>query len=513
MTNVGAAPSRPSPLVPGYYLDRYELLCPLAEGGMGSVWVSRLIGKHGFEKHVAIKTLLPQFATDDRFRTMFLDEARIASRIQHTNVAQILDLGEQHEILYLVMEYVDGDSLSRLARALARKKMQIPQNILLRAVADACGGLHAAHELAGPDGAPLGVVHRDVSPQNILISTLGTSKLIDFGIAKARDRAGGDTNAGILKGKLNYMAPEQAIGATMDRRTDIFAVGAVLYHLLAGHPPFEGENQLATLHKLTSTQPPTPMPKSVPPAVVAVVKRALARKREERFRSAAELQAAIEAAMLQSHLTCTTSEVARFVKEHLAERMAKRKAAIDLALAAAAERQRIREKLRPPMSEASMVQSASSSGPIGALSEADLRALQALAETSSPGAASASGVIPSPEHTGSPITLKPAVGRRGLLAVAVGATLVLAVAGTLTLQSILRQSPAPQTIVVLSAAPPTTVVVPPPPPPTTSAVSIDDIPSASAETPAVSARHKVRHTAPASTEPANRERHRGNYGF
>src|SRR5581483_11740872 len=189
-----------SPLVPGYYLDRYELLCPIAEGGMAQVWVARLRGKHGFEKFVAIKTILPKFQTDERFQKMFLDEARIASRIEHPNVAQILDVGEQHDITYLVMEWVDGDSLSRLYRALRKKGMTLPLHVLLRVVADACAGLHEAHEQ--------GVVHRDVSPQNILVSQRGVAKVIDFGIAKARDSAVGvETNAGLLKGKIHYMAP------------------------------------------------------------------------------------------------------------------------------------------------------------------------------------------------------------------------------------------------------------------------------------------------------------------
>ncbi len=336
-----------SPLMPGYFLDRYELLCPLADGGMASVWVARLRGKHGFEKLVAIKTILPQFAADERFQQMFLDETRIASRIEHANVAQIVDVGEQHDITYLVMEWVDGDSLSRLYRALKKKNIALPMNVLLRVVADACGGLHAAHELRDDRGALLGVVHRDVSPQNILVSSRGMAKLIDFGIAKARDRVVGETNAGLLKGKIHYMAPEQALGGVVDRRADVFAVGALLYHLLSGAPPFDGPNQLAVLQRLTSRQPPMPLSNAVAPQVAAVVRRALAYSPDARFATAAELQAAIESAMIETRLTCTQAQVADFVAAHGASRTASRKEAIDLALSAAAERARVRDVLRP----------------------------------------------------------------------------------------------------------------------------------------------------------------------
>jgi serine/threonine protein kinase len=347
MSDAPASVPPSSPLMPGYFLDRYELLCPLADGGMASVWVARLRGKHGFEKLLAIKTILPQFAADERFQEMFLDEARIASRIEHANVAQIVDVGEQHDITYLVMEWVDGDSLSRLYRALKKKNVALPMNVLLRIVADACGGLHAAHELRDDRGVLLGVVHRDVSPQNILVSQRGMAKLIDFGIAKARDRVVGDTNAGLLKGKIHYMAPEQALGGVIDRRADVFAVGAMLYHYLSGAPPFDGPNQLAVLKRLTSGQPALPLPARVPRPVAAVVMRALALSPDSRFATAADLQAAIEAAMIESGLTCTQAQVATFVGDHGASRTASRKEAIDLALNAAAERARVRDVLRP----------------------------------------------------------------------------------------------------------------------------------------------------------------------
>ena len=347
------SPTGSSPIAPGYKLDRYELLCPIAEGGMASVWVARQRGKHGFEKLVAIKTILPKFAADPRFREMFLEEAHIAARIEHLNVAQIFDLGEDHDILYLAMEYVDGEALSKLNRACQRKGVKLPPGIVMRVLADACAGLHEAHELRDGDRL-LQVVHRDVSPHNILVSTKGIAKLIDFGIAKAQSRIGHDTNSGVLKGKIQYMAPEQALGRPVDRRADVWAVGAILYHLLAGRPAYEGDNQLATLHLLGSGRPPVPLPDSVHPSIRAVVRVALAHSADNRYATAAALREAIEDAMVEAMVPTTASDVAAFAAEHLGERTEKRRQSIELALAAAAERRRVEELLRPPQDRGSL---------------------------------------------------------------------------------------------------------------------------------------------------------------
>ncbi len=360
------------PLEPGHRLDRYELLCPIAHGGMASVWLARFVGKHGFEKLVAIKTILPEYASDTRFQQMFLDEARIASGIEHVNVAQILDLGEQHEVLYIVMEWVDGDSLSKLHRSVEARGERIPLGVTLRLVADACGGLHAAHELTDKAGKLLGVVHRDVSPQNILVSSKGNAKLIDFGIAKALDRISGDTNAGLLKGKIQYMAPEQSRGGLLDRRADVWAAGAVLYYLLSGRPPYDGDNQLATLHMLTSGQPPPPLPGDIPGPVHDLVFRALAHHVQDRTPSAADLQKQLEQAMLMCGAYTTTTDVAAFVAKELGARAEARKKAIDVALAAAAER-----ALSPNTQTGIAPIATQSSPPAGSPSNSGARAISA----------------------------------------------------------------------------------------------------------------------------------------
>ncbi len=350
-------PPPETPLGPGFRLDRYELVCPIAEGGMASVWVARLVGKHGFEKLVAIKTILPKFASDARFQTMFLDEARIASGIDHTNVAKILDLGEEHNVLYLVMEYVDGEALSKLQRFLARRGIPMPHGIILRIMADASAGLHAAHELQDRDGGTVGVVHRDVSPQNILINTQGVAKIIDFGIAKVLDGSPAETSSGVLKGKIQYMAPEQALGQVLDRRADVWAVGAVLYNFFAGRPVFDADSQLAALQLLTSGTEPAPLPATVPEPIAEVIMGALKHDLDERWATAAVLQHRLEKAMASLGCQTSTSEVAAFLKKHIAERTASKKQAIERAIATL--RERPDQVPLPPSSHAPSIPSSS----------------------------------------------------------------------------------------------------------------------------------------------------------
>ena len=341
-----------TPLSPGDRLDRYELICPIASGGMASVWVARLKGKHGFEKLFAVKTILPQFASDTRFRAMFLDEAALLSQIQHVNVAQINDVGEERDILYLVMEFVDGDSFSKLLKAILTQDMQMPIGVVLRVLADACLGLHAAHELKDKKtGAPVGLVHRDVSPQNILITQQGTTKLIDFGIAKAKGRLTQETNAGAIKGKIAYMAPEQAAGKGIDRRADVWAVGAILYALYSRRTPYEGETELDTLHALVAGKDPRPLDSDVPTAVRDIAMRATRHSPEERYATALDLSRALESAMLAVGQPTTQADVATFMATHMKDRAASRQKALNFALKAAADRERVRELLTPESDE------------------------------------------------------------------------------------------------------------------------------------------------------------------
>jgi serine/threonine-protein kinase len=241
-------------------------------------------------------------------------------------------------LLYLVFEWVDGDSLSTLRNVVQKAGGSIPVGIILRILADACAGLHAAHELKDESGHSLNVVHRDVSPQNVLVSTAGAVKVIDFGIAKALHRLAADTHAGRIKGKIPYMSPEQASGLDPDRRTDIWAVGVMLYELLAGRRPFEADSAMGTLHLLTSgTSRPT-LPASASTAVVPVLLHSLARSADERFATAAAFQRAIETVLSQVCGTTTSDDVSRYVNEHLGTRLIERRRNISLALRAADER-------------------------------------------------------------------------------------------------------------------------------------------------------------------------------
>ncbi|MDB5215158.1 MAG: serine/threonine protein kinase [Myxococcaceae bacterium] len=328
------------------------MLCPLAYGGMASVWLARFGGRKGFERLVVVKMILPQYSQDPRFQEMFVDEARIASRIEHGNVARIVDVGEQDESTFLVMEWVDGDSLSKVVRAAEQKKQRIPAGIALRVCADAAAGLHAAHVLKERDGTLLGVVHRDVSPQNILISNAGSTVLIDFGVAKARDRVSQETSAGQLKGKIRYMAPEQALGRNIDHRADVWALGAILYELFAGVPPYDGPNEVATLHKLTSGALPAPLPAYVAPPIRAMIERALAYEADARYASALELNLALEACMQEIGEPTSVAVVANYTAQLLADRKAARKRAVDTALAAAHARDAAERASSVPISVA-----------------------------------------------------------------------------------------------------------------------------------------------------------------
>jgi serine/threonine-protein kinase len=308
-------------LAPGQHVDRYELICPVGEGGMAQVWVARQRGKHGFEKLFALKAIHHRYAGDPAFREMFLDEARIIAAIEHPNVAQVFDLGEAGNVLYLVMEYVDGDSLGGLLAAIAKRNGEqtatVPPGIALRIVASALSGLDAAHRLKNA------VVHRDVSPSNILVGVRGDVKVIDFGIAHAADRASRETGAGAVKGKLKYMAPEQALKAPLGPYTDVFGAGATLYKMLSGRPVHDGGSETATLGLLMSRATPRPLEAPVSPRVSAIVARATSPDPEDRYASAHEMANAIERAISEEGLA---TDVASWVTANLSDRARARRA-------------------------------------------------------------------------------------------------------------------------------------------------------------------------------------------
>jgi eukaryotic-like serine/threonine-protein kinase len=317
----------------GSVLGRYELLLPIAKGGMAQVWAARLRGSRGFQKLVAIKTILAGAIDNTRMEQMFLEEAQLASQIHHPNVVGTLELGEENSALYLVMEWVDGESLS-VVLSKAAESGGVPLPIAVNLIGQACQGLYAAHNLRDEGGNLLGLVHRDVSPQNVLVSFSGTAKLVDFGIAKATSKSSGLTEAGEVKGKFAYMAPEQVRGHAIDARTDLFALGILLYLLTTGKHPFRGEHPGATVQNICSEHGPTPPSAFLadyPAALEEVVLKALAKAPDQRFASANEMLTALEDAMPGPLEASFDVQVAEYLKQLFGARATERRAAIRLA--------------------------------------------------------------------------------------------------------------------------------------------------------------------------------------
>jgi serine/threonine-protein kinase len=285
---LGAAPPR--------RLGRYELLGEFARGGMASVHLGRLVGPVGFARTVAIKSLHPAYASDPSVVRMFIDEARLTARVSHPNVVPILDVLAEGGNLYLVMDYVQGLSLARLVSDAASRGERLPIPVACAIMVDVLSGLHAAHEALGENGRRLDIVHRDVSPQNVLVGEDGIARVLDFGVAKATSRMH-ETTDGAVKGKLAYMSPEQAAGSNVDRRSDLFSASIVFWELLTGTPLFKRDSPQATLTALLQNKvdPPSRFAPDLSPAVDALVLHGLARDPDARPASALEMARRLEA--------------------------------------------------------------------------------------------------------------------------------------------------------------------------------------------------------------------------
>jgi serine/threonine-protein kinase len=333
-------PASAQNVVAGRRIDGYELLCAVGHGGMASVWAAGRRSEYGLDKLVAIKTLLPEYAYDERFRETFVEEARIASRIEHIHVARILDVGEDDHLLYLVTEWINGDSLSQLRRRLAERGALLPVGVTLRILSEVCEGLSAAHQVS-TWGKSTPVLHRHLSPHNILVNTRGIAKVIDFGLADARDRAAA-ASSGIRQSMPVYTAPEQGRGEKADPRSDLWSVGAILYKLLSGKAPFQGDPQAALL----SGVDPLPLPAEIHPAVAAVAMRALRSDAHRRFATGAELSAALLEAMNEARVPTTREDVAEFIAIHLGDRIAARHDAVARAVVFASQADRRVDRAR-----------------------------------------------------------------------------------------------------------------------------------------------------------------------
>ncbi|WP_437682801.1 serine/threonine protein kinase [Sorangium sp. So ce131] len=335
-----------SELKPGDTLGRYEILMPVARGGMAAVWAARLVGSRGFQKIVAVKTMLPEFGDDPAFEAMFLDEARLASRIRHPHAVEIVELGDENGLLYIVMEWVDGDTISTLNKQV-KSSGGVPLPILLRIASSICAGLHAAHELRDDEGKLVDLVHRDISPQNVMVSFDGIVKIVDFGVAKATGRLHETRVAGQLKGKIPYLSPEQLTSGKVDRRSDIFSLGVLLYTTLSGYHPFRGKTDAKTMENILRYAP-VPLRELVPDVpfdLALAIERALAKDPADRWNDCASFQRTLDQIAISLGTPVTDGDVGRFVRDTLGSIVEERRKK----LAAAIQVADSRHSARPPV--------------------------------------------------------------------------------------------------------------------------------------------------------------------
>ena len=298
-------------------LGRYILKRKIATGGMAEIWLAEQAGPAGFAKEIVIKRILPHLADDQKFVEMFLDEARLAAAFSHPNIAQIFDLGEADGSYYIAMEYIDGFDLEGIVERAIDTGHLIPVEVAARLIADAAQGLDYAHSFVDKDGKPMGLVHRDISPQNILVSKDGVAKVVDFGVAKARNKSN-KTQTGAVKGKLSYMSPEQITASKdLDGRSDIFALGIVLYELVTTQRPFGHESELLAVSAILNdaVRIPDRLTANVPGELEQIILKALDKDRDRRFQEAAEMQSALESFLARRGTLLTQRDISAYLKD------------------------------------------------------------------------------------------------------------------------------------------------------------------------------------------------------
>jgi len=312
----GANPEDSARVQAGQVIGRYRLLFPIAAGGMAEVWAAKPEGT-GISRAVALKLVRPEFAVEAEYARMFIDEAVIASTIRHPNICETYELGRDENLLFMVMEWVAGDTLSGLMRGAALSPL--PLEVAVRVCAEACAGLHAAHEAKDADGNNLGIVHRDISPPNILVSINGHVKVSDFGIAKAANQLHARTRTGEIKGKLAYIPPEQVLGQGIDRRVDIYAMGCVLYVTTLGKRPFGSGGEALGKIVRGSYRKPRELDPNYSEELERIVMRALASDREQRYQTAEEMRFELEQWLLTRPQLVQHADVARLVRERISD--------------------------------------------------------------------------------------------------------------------------------------------------------------------------------------------------
>jgi serine/threonine-protein kinase len=434
---------------------KYELLRKIASGGMGQVFLAREHGA-GFERLVVLKLILPHLAEDEDFLTMFLEEAKLVLPLRHPNLITILDLAEIDGRQCLAMEYVQGDDIRRIEKQARIVGKALPPGLILRIISDAAAGLDYAHKARDAQGHPLRLVHRDVSPQNILVGFDGGVKVIDFGVAKAATSSQ-QTATGILKGKYPYMSPEQASGQTVDARSDQFALGVVLWEMLTGKRLFKGESDLMTLRLVKDCQvpPPSQLNPKLPPGLDEVVLKALAPTPDQRYADCGALRLALEDYIIQMRLAASSAHLSAFLRELYAERINSESDPVKLDQLA--EDADLDSRSNPSRSSVKSLPS-KAAGPGSAV-----RSVAGTGQRSR--VATVGGVPPPRERTHA---LEPAPPKRfPVVPVAVGGAVVLLLAGVGVLFKVRASSEQPegkQPPQVVEVRPETPAVQPPPQP-------------------------------------------------
>lgn len=360
------------PMATARSLGRYDIVQRLGHGGMATVYLARATGNAGFEKLVAIKVIHSHLAAEPEFVEMFLEEARIAAKIQSPHVAGILDLGHEAGLHYMVMEYIDGETLSGLIRQLRPRGERLPLPVVLQILIDACQGLTAVHDLRDADGHPYGLVHRDMSPQNLMISFDGWTKIVDFGLVKATGKR--HTQTGHLRGKLAYMSPEQARGKPLAASADLFALGVVFWELLTGKRLFAGDSDAETLERVVRCElPPLKSQRDdQPPDIEPILRRALAREPADRYPSADAMLADLRRS-LHDHLgpEDPRKQLAAIMRQHFEEQHKYRIAALRGASRNSASRPHMRLVPRPPSTSHATLERTAHDVPLALVAAAD----------------------------------------------------------------------------------------------------------------------------------------------
>jgi serine/threonine protein kinase len=310
----------PMGIEPAAKIGKYEVIRRIGVGGMADVLLGRQLGVHGFEKKVVIKRILPHLACQARFVKMFLEEARVAARLQHDNIVQVYDLLHERDEYYTILEFVRGADLNVLLRVCACLDLSVPVEIACRIVGEVCAGLNAAHSYADDNGTHKPIVHRDVSPHNVLLSTEGAVKITDFGIAKAVDSLTDDTDTGVLKGKVIYMPPEAIVGEGADHRADIYAAAVVLYQCLAGKNPFNRGSGARSMRAVLDDEVPdiASIRSDVPATLAAIIRRSMQRDRTLRHQTAAALHEDLDDFIVSYGKPATAARVGSWTKDLIA---------------------------------------------------------------------------------------------------------------------------------------------------------------------------------------------------